>query len=132
MILQNAYATPDGHILVSDNDKNVEHFDSKSNILFHICGGKGLLINNINHECTPYFLTDDSSLTEIKNKLLWRTIPGPIWEHSQETAVYKPLLTLESDHLKAILSKNIPHLHKYIIGRILSDRKVKFRLQRKP
>lgn len=129
MILQNAYRTPDGTILYSKCSKNIEHFDRKVERMYFICGGRTLIFNNMDEACTPFFITDNTPLKDLKSKLLWRTYGKKHWE-KRESWEYRPLEELDSDHLQRILKMSSTHiLTKYAIGEILNSRKTIPRLQ---
>jgi hypothetical protein len=128
MIYQNAFQTPDGTVLFSKCSKNIEYFDTKVNKMYFICGGRSLMFNNIDDRCIPYFITENTSLKDLKSKLLWRTYGKKQWEKREE-ATYRLLVDLESDHLERILNMSSSHiLVKYVIGEILNSRKTLPRL----
>lgn len=66
-----------------------------------------------------YTLTDKDSFKTIKKKLLW----GTRGKSGKEPLTYRPLIELETDHLKAILkTQKSSEIHLKVIKSILADR----------
>lgn len=100
-ILANKIRTPDGTILQSFNRHDYKtHLDTVSNETYMVDGGLDYLRRN--KAATPYeelSVWDDSPFEEIRENFCW----GTRGKDGKQPLTYKPLSTLDTDHIKAII-----------------------------
>ena len=116
-IIQNAVYVPEQNVyLKSANRHDYIVFESQGDSFF-IDGGNEYLRRSFRSDVdlgfVDYTLTNESSLQEIYDKLLW----GTYGKKGNEPLRWLPIRTLEESHLKAILNQ-VPNVHPLIVATI--------------